>query len=178
MSPEASLKKFSSQSDKKISDFVTKQYSFMPRKSPAEVSLKQKAQGLVEGIPVEIEKNVSLCKNQSLVTIEYKITNQSDQADEFWFGTEFNFSMVVGDLSVEEETKVKTVKIVDESTGFDVLLEMDRPTNVWRLPIVTVSRSEEGQEENYQSTTVFLSWRFSLESQASFRVKINLRLEE
>lgn len=178
LSPEASLKKFASQSDKKISDFVTKQYSFMPRKSPAEVSLKQKAQGLVEGIPVEIEKNVSLCKNQSLVTIEYKITNQSDQADEFWFGTEFNFSMVVGDLSVEEETKVKTVKIVDESTGFDVLLEMDRPTNVWRLPIVTVSRSEEGQEENYQSTTVFLSWRFSLESQASFRVKINLRLEE
>jgi len=73
--------------------------------------------------------------------------------------------------------KIKRLKIVDKWKEFIVSLEADRPASFWRFPIETVSQSESGFEKNYQSSVVFLNWKFSLDPNEKWGVKIVLRIE-
>jgi alpha-amylase len=52
--------------------------------------------------------------------------------------------------------------LVDEWLGVSVLLTFDRPTDVWRFPVETISQSEAGFEKVYQSSALYPHWRLSL----------------
>jgi len=136
-------------------------------------------QGKVEDIPIRVEKHISLCAKQSIINIEYNITNLGEVNDEFWFGVEFNFSLQDKQLLVAKElNKVLVLKIVDASSKFEVLLESSQAALIWCFPIETVSQSEKGLETNYQGLAVFPSWKFSLGPNESWKVKLSLKIEE
>ncbi|MFH1684588.1 MAG: alpha-amylase/4-alpha-glucanotransferase domain-containing protein, partial [Candidatus Margulisiibacteriota bacterium] len=194
--PEATLESFSVTGDGEVGDFVQGSYDLMPRRKESEVGLRLSRNGSVAGSPLKVEKIVSLCSKQSIFTVEYEVSNLGDEPDEFWFGVEFNFSMLAGNspdryyiiekrdledsslASAGEEEAVGSLKLVDEWSGFDVLLEMSKPALLWRFPIETISRSEAGLEKTYQSSAVVPGWKFRLGPKDSWKVKITLRIEE
>ncbi|KPJ65059.1 hypothetical protein AMJ44_11180 [candidate division WOR-1 bacterium DG_54_3] len=194
--PDTSLEKFSSANYREAGDFISGKYVCMPRRKEAEVRVRLSREGKVEGAPVKIEKSVSLFSKHSIFTVEYEVTNLGRAPDEFWFGIEFNLSLLAGNSpdryylignhaledrslgSKGETNQVAALKLVDEWSGFEVSLETDKPALLWRFPVETVSQSEMGVDKNYQSSLVFPSWRFRLGPKESWRTKLNLRIEE
>jgi alpha-amylase len=190
------LEGFSRAKYQEVGDFTVQPYEFIPKRRGSETSLILRRQGKVNDLPVKVEKEMTLYARQSIVTIAYEVTNLSREKLNAWFGPEFNFSLLAGrseDRYYEVEgadlgdrtlaskgvlEKVKCIKIIDKWKGFSVSLEMDRPAIFWRFPIETVSQSESGYEKTYQSSVVFPSWKFSLEPNQKWSVKIVLRLEE
>ncbi|MEE8637640.1 MAG: alpha-amylase/4-alpha-glucanotransferase domain-containing protein, partial [Candidatus Margulisiibacteriota bacterium] len=194
--PDTDLEKFNSLDYREAGDFASGRYAFMPGRKEAEVMLRLSRQGSVDGAPVKVEKAVSLLSKHSIFTVEYEVTNLGGEPDEFWFGVEFNLSLLAGNSpdryyvientaledrslgSRGETNRVRALKLVDEWSGFDVLLEMNKPALLWRFPIETLFRSEQGKGKSYQSSVVFPSWKFRLGSKESWNVKITLRIEE
>ena len=196
LSPDTEFQEFSSNSYKEAGDFVSAPYAFLPQRKVNEVVLKLSRQGEVQGIPVKICKSVALYPKQSIVSLEYDVVNLGVAEDEFWFGVEFNFSMLAGNSSKRfyavkgnslkdknmdswgELEDVRVLKIVDEWSGFDVLLETDKLMGLWRFPVETYSRGEVGEGKHYQSSVVFPNWKFKLAPNQSWKTKITLRIEE
>ncbi|MFA5114166.1 MAG: alpha-amylase/4-alpha-glucanotransferase domain-containing protein [Candidatus Margulisiibacteriota bacterium] len=190
------LESFSRAKYQEVGDFTIAPYEYMPKRRGSETSLVLRRTGRVGQTPVKVEKEIMLYARQSIVTINYEVTNLGREKLDAWFGPEFNFSLLAGrsddryyeldSADIDDRTmaskgaveSVKCVKIVDKWKGFSVLLEMDRPATFWRFPIETVSQSESGFERTYQSSVVFPNWRFSLEPNAKWQVKIVLRIED
>lgn len=196
LSADTNLEKFSSADYHEAGDFISGRYSFMPRRKEAEVGLRLSKEGKVDGSAVKVEKSVSLFSKHSIFTIEYEVSNQGEEPDEFWFGVEFNLSMLAGSSPdryyvIENQTledkslgsrgethEVSRLKLVDEWSGFEVSLETDKPALLWRFPVETISRSENIVEKIYQSSCVFPSWKFKLGPKETWGVKITFRVEE
>ncbi len=176
LSAETTLEEFRQAKYREAGDFAAGEYSFMPQRKQGEVGLRLVRQGAVDGAPIKIEKKITLLAKQSIFTIEYDISNIGTETDDFWFGLEFNFSIfqdgyysIAGhnleDKSLTsrgESEQVTKVKLVDESTGFDVLLETDKPACLWRFPGVAL----------------LPNWRFRLEPEENWALKISFRIEE
>ncbi|MBU0502155.1 MAG: DUF1926 domain-containing protein, partial [Candidatus Margulisbacteria bacterium] len=109
---------------------------------------------------VKIEKTATLLTKQSIVTIDYEITNSGQEERRFYFGVEFNLST-----------------IVDEPLAFEVLLDTDKAAETLRFPVETISRSEVGLEKIHQGTCVIPTWKFKLAASEMWRVRIILRIE-
>ena len=193
---ETTIDNFSSSSYPEIGNFTVEPYFCLPKKSASEVCAKCSRDGLVAESPVRVEKSVSLLAKQSIINIDYQITNLGETQKDFWFGVEFNLAMLAGnapdryyvlpgksmsDKSLEstgEITNVSCAKVVDEWSGFEVVFDLDKPALFWRFPIETVSQSESGMEKTYQSSVLFPNWKFNLAPQESWTVKISFRIEE
>jgi len=58
--------------------------------------------------------------------------------------------------------ELESVRLRDESMGFEVSLDVAPASQLWRFPLETISRSESGPEKTYQGTVLLFHWRFSL----------------
>jgi len=174
------LDKFSSGEFKESGDFAGEPYFFMPKRSHHEVSLVLSREGMVAGLPLKVEKQISLVAKQSIIHLNYKITNLGKEQDEFWFGTEAIFSVGQKDLSgiVSGENKVKNIRVVDEMSIFDILLEFEEPTTVWRFPLEKFLPANSQEKASLQGTVIFPNWKFVLAPGESWENKIILRIEE
>lgn len=54
---------------------------------------------------------------------------------------------------------VRRLRLVGESLGVDVVIEVEPAAELWRFPLETVSRSERGFEASYQGTVLAFVWR-------------------
>jgi alpha-amylase len=59
-------------------------------------------------------------------------------------------------------TEVGSVRLRDESFGFEVSIDIAPASRLWRFPLETISQSESGPERTYQGTVFLFHWRFSL----------------
>lgn len=50
----------------------------------------------------------------------------------------------------------------DEWLGIDYVLSWDKPADLWRFPVETVSQAEYGFDTVYQSSALYPNWRFEL----------------
>jgi len=193
---DTTLENFSQVNYQEAGDFTILPYEFMPQRRGSEILVAMNRHGKVNGSPVKVEKIISLYARQSIVNVVYEITNLSQEKLNLWFGTEFNFSLLagkaedryyeVGGRDMEDRTlgscgslvNINSIKLVDEWKGFDVSLELDKPAEFWRFPIETVSQSEGGFEKTYQSSVVFPNWKFSLNPNEKWNIKIVLRIED
>jgi len=72
---------------------------------------------------------------------------------------------------------VEQVELVDELRCFVVPLTLSRPARLWRLPVETVTLSEEGFERVYQSSTVLPSWGLPLRPGEPQEIELALAIE-
>ncbi|MCU0641560.1 MAG: DUF1926 domain-containing protein [Candidatus Margulisbacteria bacterium] len=190
------LEGFSRAKYQELGDFTTAPFEYLPKRRGNEVGLLLRRTGQVGGVPVRLEKEVTICAKQSIVTINYELTNLGQEELSAWFGSEFNFSLLAGraddryyeipgetltdrTLASKGVSESRTgLKLVDKWKGFSVSFELDRPADFWRFPVETVSQSESGFERTYQSSVVLPNWRLQLEPNVSWRVKIVIRIEE
>lgn len=179
-----------------VGDFTIRPYEFIPKRHGSETSLVLRRQGEVHGQSVKVEKEITFYARQSIVTVEYQVTNQGSGPLKTWFGIESNINLLAGraddryyeiarhDLadralaSVGENDAVTAVKLVDKWKGFSVSFDSSQPALLWRFPIETVSQSESGFEKNFQGSSLLHSWRLALAPDAKWQVTIVLRIEE
>ncbi len=190
---DADLEQFSRSAYGEAGDFTIEPYNFYPRRSAQEVSLKLSREGRVGGLPVKVEKQISLLAKQAVIAIDYEVTNLGTETDEFWFGVEFNLSLLAAKApdryyrikgakspmeSKAEETAVQVVEIVDDWSKFGVSLELGKSATLWRFPIETVSQSAAGFEKIYQGSVIFPNWRFTLGPGQSWKNRLLVRITE
>ncbi|MDI6689922.1 MAG: DUF1926 domain-containing protein [Actinomycetota bacterium] len=199
LSPDANLSSFKECDYEEQGDFVDQPYEAQVIGSDPPVILL-KRRGIIFKrslrLPLQVQKRIEIPKEHSRFTIDYEIKNPATRrSSDIWFGVEFNFSMPGGCehayyhipgkklpdnklSSMGESSGTSTVGIRDECKKLNITLMFDKDAFLWRFPIETVSQSEEGFERTYQSFVLMPSWKFILESQESWKVRIIHEIEE
>jgi alpha-amylase len=76
--------------------------------------------------------------------------------------------------SLGELKDVLEVHLIDEWIGFEIILKTDRPGDLWRFPVETISLSESGFERIFQGSCLLFYWPLDLEPEKPFEVNIEL----
>jgi len=170
-----------------LGDFVNQSYDLVEVKeldrSKELAVLFHRSGGLFkrEGrVPVDIYKRFLFHRDRAGMKVEYEIVNRSPAESSLWFGVEISLTLLAGDdwqryfifpgLPVEDRRMVsrgvrpelESVRLRDESMGFEVSLDVAPASQLWRFPLETISQSESGPEKTYQGTVLLFHWRFSL----------------
>lgn len=148
-------------------------------------------------VPVTVRKVVSIHPDASDFSVDYSVTNNSDQPRNFTFGVEQNLALLSGhapdsyylingerpygadaDLaSMGESVEARAVTLINGWFGVQVSIAWDRPCTLWRLPIETVQNSEAGFERVYQASCLLPHWQIALGAGESWRLILHYRAE-
>jgi len=123
-------------------------------------------------ITVRVLKRFKFDNDSGVIEVVYEISTPSDKTVEVNFAIENNFNMQAGHhesryILVDGERhddsyldsalshpSVLAYALVDESQGIALSLASQTSSELWQLPIFTVSLSESGFEKVYQGTTL------------------------
>jgi alpha-amylase len=152
-------------------DFVNQPYQIKLLKNGASLS----RHGQVKDNPLSVVKIIEIKKDALDIEVVYKITNTSDEKMSLWFASEFNFSLT-NDETFEQLSQDKALSLKDRIMGLNISLEFTRPADIWRFPVKTISQSESGIEENYQSSCILPNWKFSLNADQVWGLGINIHI--
>jgi alpha-amylase len=70
------------------------------------------------------------------------------------------------------------VRAGETYSGLTVAFDVERPADVWTLPIFTISNSESGFERNYQGAMLVLRWAIVVPAGGSWEQTTHARVEE
>jgi alpha-amylase len=182
-----------------LGDFVNQPYELVEVKeldsSRRLVILLHRRGGLFkrEGkVPCDTYKRFLFQRDAAGMEVEYEIVNRSPAEVSFWFGVELNLTLLAANdpqriflfpgLQVADRrmissgvlSEVESVRLRDESIGFEVALDVAPTSQLWRFPLETVSQSERGFEKTYQGTVLLFHWRFSLKPGEKKRLPVTL----
>ncbi len=184
-------------------DFVNQPYAVQVEQQPnsghATITL-ERAGHVWDGpefVPVTVRKVITVYPDASDFTVDYTVTNHSDQARRFSFGVEQNFALLSGhapdsyylingqrpygaeaDLaSIGESEATRAVTLLNGWFGVQVSIAWDKPATLWRLPIETVQNSEAGFERVYQASCLLPHWTLELGGGASWQIVLHYRAE-
>jgi len=154
---------------KELGGFVNQPFDMKKFKT----SLVLSRNGQVSQQALRVEKAVEIKNGSSIIEIAYNIKNTSSGKLDLWFGVEFNFSMTNDDIT-EQLFSLKEAAFKDEIAGIGIQLKLSKSADIWRFPIKTISQSETGIEENYQSSVILPNWRFQLAAKEQWPAEICL----
>jgi len=145
---------------------------------------------------VHIEKEFLIEASKSTIEVTYRITNRDKFAMNLNFGTELNFgfpNLTSDNVSYTIEGAIptrfkKTDKLSstdsvsqfgisngDDNFLLDVLLQ--KKATLWRVPIYSVSLSEEGFEKVLQTICIVPTWEFYLAPKESWELKMIIHMK-
>ncbi|MDR3181842.1 MAG: DUF1926 domain-containing protein [Planctomycetaceae bacterium] len=184
-------------------NFVQAEYNAVVRKKPDRIQILLSRESEAYGMPVRIDKGVTLSEGSSVVEIAYRLSHLPKDY-RMHFAVEFNFagmpggaddryfyvpqrdggyhprlhSRRLGNLSTNLDlTSGKELALYDDWLGLDAVLSASRETDFYAFPIETVSQSVEGFELVHQSVVVQPHWRFVADASGVFDVEIRLHLD-
>jgi len=129
---------------------------------------------------IALEKRLRLNRRGAGFGIEYLIENLGRESLSLWFAGEWNFGLLAGHSSDHryriagvpdaeaafdscgEVEGITEVVLADRHRRFRTGLRFPDPTDLWRLPVETVSLSEDGFERIYQSSCLLVHRRLAL----------------
>jgi len=196
LGPEADLADFAREGRGETGDFIPGGFEHKVRRHADGYRVRLEREGAVMGLPVKVEKSITLGSDRAAVFCELKVTNRSNEEINAALGAEFNFSLLVPDApdryfdvpghklsnnnfaSSGELNLTGAVRMVDEWLGYEMEMRFGRPATLWRFPVETVSLSEAGFERVYQCSCVMPVWRITLAPGKSFKTTIDIMLSE
>jgi hypothetical protein len=142
-----------------------------------------------------IEKRVRLAADENAIVVDYALRHAGGGAIDARFATELNLTLHAGDApdryividgarphdarlaSKDAALAVARAELVDGWRGITVAVEAEPRAEVWRYPVMTVSRSESGFELNYQGTCLLVVVPLVLGKgdSLSFRMTLSIR---
>jgi alpha-amylase len=189
-SREAKLEAFRDCVYEELGDFVGSGYA-------AEVSgprLLLKRRGRVrqngKDLPLLMEKSFHFSPEETVISVNYDITNESQEILGTFLGVELNLHFLGEfDISVagvlQSSQKLATLKkkasaltFKDREHHLNISLSFVPEAELWIFPLQTVSQSEEGFERIYQSTVVVPRWELNLAASQIYQMKLEQRIEE
>ncbi|HEX9654262.1 MAG TPA: alpha-amylase/4-alpha-glucanotransferase domain-containing protein [bacterium] len=181
-------------------DFLTAPYNWSSSELKNGRAIKFWRTGLVKhanrATAVSLEKKILLRNSESKIVVNYKISNEDPQEQAFWFGSELDFALLAGDAhdryfafpghelsdtrlrSMGEINNTNEVYLIDEWLGLRIGIKSESSGSIWRFPIETISQSEAGFERVYQSSVVFLNWKFQLQPGATWSNRLEIAIED
>jgi len=192
-SKNESIENFDSMEYKEVGGFIHTFYSvedFDREKKRLKLKSENKVGSEEEEVEIELEKTYSF--NGDNIHVDYKLTNKGEKDFSSVFGIELNLALASKGLEsqrIYNTTKQKSnelsadpneVKDVRELTVHDIpneveiKLNIDKTTNVWILPVETVTPGESGLETTYQSTAFVPRWRIKLKPGESWKNTVDL----
>lgn len=153
-----------------------------------------------EFLPVLLTKSITIEKDKPEITLHYRIENKGAKDFELLFGTELNlgpspvtvnkdkenggyFSLISYNGSQKKSSEVesshtgiKLLEIFSKKLGYQFVLSVNKPMNIWRFPVYTVSQSERGFELGLQGYCVFSYWQLELTPESSWGVDLKYKL--
>lgn len=179
---------------RELGDFVNMPYEVRLKPSAAAASITMTRLGALwlddAKRSIRLQKTIRLTGGSPDMTIEYVITNESEDEIDLNFGVEFNLALLGGDapdryyLSGEARKNlgnlstmvdidaVTSFAAVDEWKGVEWWLAFSARASLWAFPVHTASMSEYGVELVYQCSAVVPHWQFALAPQESWRESI------
>lgn len=180
-------------------DFVEGVYEPAVKQSEREASLTLTRQGQVwvrgEAVPVAVRKTLRMANDGARLTVDYSVTPGGGAPAPLWFGVEFNFTLLAGQahdrwVTIDgrpaepepwfagrgESHGARAIAWHDDWEKMSLNLAWDRPADLWRMPVETISQSESGFERVYQSSCALPHWRIELAPGQVWRVSFTLEL--
>ena len=175
-------------------DFVQAPYQFETKKQKDKLNIYMGREGTVfsNGAPRKLllKKNIHILPDNSKLNIIYQLSNLENEPIELWFAVEFNIALLAGNApdryyyfpakklenpilaSTGIVENINKMGLKDEWLKLNISFHFDKPTNIWRFPIETISQSEGGFEKVYQSSVVLPNWKIILQPQKTWKVTI------
>lgn len=131
--------------------------------------------------PVRVQKTLAYVPQSGEIRYDYTLLNTGDTPLQTVFAVEFNINFLAGqaadryytveghsltDRSLSSRGELQQVRqfgLVDEWLGISTTFALAHPATLWRMPIETVSQSEDGMERVYQGSTVMPAWPLRLQ---------------
>jgi alpha-amylase len=126
--------------------------------------------------------------------VSYVWTNAGTEKIAIWPGIEFNLGLLssgygrycrsIRKLSTERldvpasDNDVSDLAVHDEHRKIDIEFVVDKPTDLWRFPVETVSLSESGLERNYQCSCFLWHRKFELNPGDNYSLNIEVGYKE
>jgi len=147
-------------------------------------------------MPVSVSKTVTYAAQSGEINYAYQLVNTGKEDLQSNFAVEFNINFLAGNASDRyyftpehalddrnlssrgELALVQRFGLADEWQGIKTEFAFDRPATLWRLPLLTVSQSEEGLERAYQGSTIIPLWTLCLALGESWAVTITQQVRE
>ncbi len=168
-----------------VGDFANGRYDLLAAVVEGEVAqLELLRRGTVqmagETWPILVHKAISYQPRQGELLYSYRLQNLGAQELALTFAVEFNINFLAGQASDRyylvpgrtlqnrqlnsrgRTANVDSFGLVDEWLGISTIFYFERPAVVWRMPIETVSQSEDGMERVYQGSMILPSWQIKL----------------
>ncbi|MDD5131962.1 MAG: DUF1926 domain-containing protein [bacterium] len=183
-------------------DFVNQTYNFQCQQNGDRLQILLAREGHVwiekTFAALKVEKKITIFKEQSLVTIEYALTNLENSKLELRFGSEYCFAGTTGHDdgcfyyglgaedkienkymdSIEENKDFQGIGIKDYFTRIDACWQFSEAASVWRFPLETVSQSESGFERSYQGSVIMPFWPVILKPKSQWQTAIKFTLKD
>ena len=197
LGPEVTLEEFDQAAYRDLGGFLEAIYEQVEYKREGQLLALRGEAPVVQGkrsIPLRIDKRYSFCK--ASVRTEYVLTNLGDRDIEAVFAPELNFAFLSDrddalrfGLTTTRRTDaaitprrashaaVKELKMYDLVNGLTVVLSLSDATEMWCLPVETVSSGPDGPESEYQETCLLPRWPVTLRPEESLTRTIDLRFE-
>ncbi len=188
-----SIENFDSMEYREAGDFIHAYYSvkdFDRDKKKLKLKAENEVGSEEEGVEIEIEKTYSF--NGNKIHVDYKITNKDEKDFSSVFGIELNLALASkglesqriynttkqkgNEVSVEpnEVKEVREFTIQDIPNNVEIKLNTDKASNVWVLPLETVTPGENGLETIYQSTVFVPRWQIKLKPGDAWKNAVDL----
>ncbi len=182
-----------------IGDFLSQPYELLAKEQGSEFStLMFRRIGTVwqndRAYEITLNKMITVWHKKALVDVTYELRNSGDDELQFLFGAEFNFGLQAGQADnryyYDENGRLehyylnsqgilpgaKMIGLRDNYLKLDIQLSSEEADEIWRLPVETISLSESGFERVYQSSSVLMVFRVTL--QKAYRFTIEQKVEK
>ncbi len=171
-------------------DFVELPYEAKIRRGGERIQLQMRRDGNAWGYPISITKAITMESSSSDLTITYLLENLP-QDRSFHFAVEMNFAGLpsgaddrffsdlqgnrLGQLGKRLDLRdTSGISLTDQWLGIETGLWIDRISNLWAMPVETVSQSEAGFELVHQSVCVMPHWQVRGDHAGTWSVRMKL----
>ncbi len=192
------LENFRDSTWEELGDFAEREWQSERKGDDDETVITFRSDGTISGVAVKGEKEFIFRKGSR--TIDARIRFEPDGTwPEGRYGVAFNFTLLAADApdryylfdgarpedsrmaSEGAEERIKCFSATDDYQRVGLEWELGTPCDVWRAPIMTISRSESGFEKSYQGSWVMIHFPLPASSDAielALKWKILRRLKK
>lgn len=173
-----------------LGDFVQGFFESKIRRAADKIQVQLTRLGRVGEREIRITKGVTMAAGSPTLEIAYLLENVPSDIP-LHFGVEMNFAGLpsgaddryfhdaegtrLGQLGKQLDlADVTSLGMADEWLGIDVVMKLNRPTDIWTFPVETVSQSEGGFELVHQSVCTIPHWLVRGDASGKWSVTMHL----
>ena len=190
-----SLASFEAAKHNEIGDFVTGRYECVNLdRDRLEILFRRQGGATIDKTtrPLTVDKRYGFAR--SGLSVEYRITNPTDDDIELWFGPEMNLALgwegqdrarlyalrrnrreALG-AGRYEGAAVEEVLVEDRQNAAELRVSASGAFDLWCLPVETPSGAEP-EEAAYQCTCLVPQWRFTLPARAHWEQRVSIAIK-